>query len=567
MDETAQCGNHSYYPSIRHMVAHNKTGSLGIQKRASMELIISHDQLLDFGISRKTQQHQQPERCTICKDADGNTLFYRPYIDLHSLLQDSSLDDSSHEIFTAPQHSIDALAYQQSLFNSERDTTHVHNMNHDGISISIKDNNDDNDDDDNNTIHDNSMEDRTDRKDTSPVLDDAKSSGDHAFDSRYGDDLDQLGMVPTHQQKYTTLYNANDDSPTWSLIQHDGHTMTLISHQLPHKYTLMTTSTFSFVWEDDRQPLFLFPYQWQMQLADDGESLELLCVQSHPYQATKNPVALLDKQGTRLILFGKEDEARNLLEGGGCGTTTDSGLPAATAAPASAKTGIPRGDDSSRNPFRTTTLQENSSHHHHQRKIDSLDTFLVLSGLLLYDLIRSQLCALDNSTDAMRLMVERQQHALKKENDHFYKLYQQQQVTAGRMMMAVTDDELGTIHADKTRSYSNVQQVTMGGDGGSNLDRKGIHQDQHHGGGNNNNARWSSFSSSSSSGSLRSLELDSGLWQCWWGYGCWWHWLPFCMPGGWCDRACIKIRRVPRQHHHRSRVTRRMQGWQQQEEE
>jgi hypothetical protein len=77
---------------------------------------------------------------------------------------------------------------------------------------------------------------------------------------------------------------------------------------------------------------------------------------------------------------------------------------------------------------------------------------------------------------------------------------------------------------------------------------------------NHTDNRWSS-----SAQSFKSIELDPGVWHCWWGYNCWWSWFPCCMPGGLCDRACIRIKGHKRKTS-TTTTTRTLskQGWQQQ---
>lgn len=74
----------------------------------------------------------------------------------------------------------------------------------------------------------------------------------------------------------------------------------------------------------------------------------------------------------------------------------------------------------------------------------------------------------------------------------------------------------------------------------------------------NQHSRWSS-----SAQSFKSIELDPGVWHCWWGYKFWWNWFPCCMPGGCCDRICIRLKGT---HSSKSSRTRTLskQGWQQQ---
>ncbi|KAI8069771.1 uncharacterized protein B0P05DRAFT_189292 [Gilbertella persicaria] len=59
--------------------------------------------------------------------------------------------------------------------------------------------------------------------------------------------------------------------------------------------------------------------------------------------------------------------------------------------------------------------------------------------------------------------------------------------------------------------------------------------------------------------SFKSIELDPGIWRCWWGYKFWWSWLPCCMPGGCCDRVCIRMKGKKARKRTLSK-----QGWQQQ---
>jgi hypothetical protein len=315
----------------------------------------------------------------------------------------------------------------------------------------------------------------------------------------------------------------------------------------------MTASTFSFVWEGQTAPTMvekgqqdtppsLFPYQWRMKMADDGKSMDLLCEQCQSDQ-TRKPMALLANQATRLVLFGGSDSSISPTSVPG----NETHMTKVDSISSSATT------STSKNPFRLPLDNINN-----RRKIDSLDTFLLLSGLLLHDLIDSQLRALGGGLEAMVMMIERQQEALTEEMHLFYnKRYQgyPQQQTG-----VADNDGRRTI---PTRYFPN-QTISTGldegddfDDGASSLDRN---EADHFPYGSNNRTRWSS------SASLKSLELDPGLWRCWWGYGCWWSWFPCCMPGGWCDRAWIKVRGGARRkqhhhhhHHHRSRVTRRMQ--------
>lgn len=62
-------------------------------------------------------------------------------------------------------------------------------------------------------------------------------------------------------------------------------------------------------------------------------------------------------------------------------------------------------------------------------------------------------------------------------------------------------------------------------------------------------------------GSVKSIELDPGVWRCWWGYGFWWTWCSCCMPGGWCDKIWMKCRWSKRKNMRTLVPSRR--GWQQ----
>lgn len=224
-------------------------------------------------------------------------------------------------------------------------------------------------------------------------------STDHAG----GDDETHHRLViPKPRQCYATLYASTDDQPLWTFVEQDWHSMTLLSRQPPHHAISMTTSTFSFVWGNNNDGGL---YQWRMQLGDDPTMMDLLCEQWQADQ-TKRPVAWLKNGATRLALFTGNEASNN-------------------------------------NPFRTAQ--------------SPLETFLVLSGLLLYELICSQVRTLGGGVEAMTMMIDRQQHALAEETRRFY--------------------------TDKQR---------------------GLYEDDM-----DDRSRWSS------TGSLKSLELDQGWWRCW----------------------------------------------------
>lgn len=549
MKEATETSEPVYYPSAHRMVTSSSNINAsdnfsGSHKKPRMELELTHDQYMDTIVVNSQQQQSQHEsptqlksiQCTVCKDSDDNTLFYRPAMALHTLFQAPKPCAPS----SAAQ---DELPIRQSIDTTD---TYIQDHNNQGIQQQRgvdhgeappppRRNNDYADDtDDTNTISNNVGE-RTMGK-----------------DSQVNDDLDEEAsprlVIPKQHQPYATLYDATNHQPLWSLVEQDWHTITLLSRQQPHQYLLMTTSTFSFVWEGqtgptvvekDQQdaPIALFPYQWRMKMADDGKAMDLLCEQWQSDQ-TRKSVALLANQATRLVLFGSSDSSASPTSA----TSNDNPMAKMDSISSSASTGLDK------NPFRLP-LDNN------KRKIDSLDTFLLLSGLLLHDLISSQLRALGGGLDAMVMMIERQQDALMEEMELFYKRHQgYSQQQTGRAM--ADNDGRGMI---PTRHYTN-QNISTGFDDGDDFDDGASSLDRNEAahfpyGNNGNRTRWSS------SASLKSLELDPGLWRCWWGYGCWWSWFPCCMPGGWCDRAWIKVRGGARrkQHHHRSRVTRRMQ--------
>lgn len=67
--------------------------------------------------------------------------------------------------------------------------------------------------------------------------------------------------------------------------------------------------------------------------------------------------------------------------------------------------------------------------------------------------------------------------------------------------------------------------------------------------------------------SIKSIELDPGIWHCFFGQGCWWTWCACCMPGGWCDRLWINCRLGLRHRRNTPSLSRsrqrRQRGWQQ----
>lgn len=139
---------------------------------------------------------------------------------------------------------------------------------------------------------------------------------------------------------------------------------------------------------------------------------------------------------------------------------------------------------------------------------DPFTTLVLLSGLLVNNHIKTLLKSLGNSDDALQLIIDTPK-----------KLQQEQE-------QEEEYDDIASLSSTYPRNYPGHQSL---------VDDRG--------------SRWSSAES------FKSIELDPGLWHCWWGYKFWWSWLPCCMPGGCCDRGCIRLKR------HKSKSK---QGWQQQ---
>ncbi|KAG2231884.1 hypothetical protein BDF21DRAFT_497006 [Thamnidium elegans] len=138
---------------------------------------------------------------------------------------------------------------------------------------------------------------------------------------------------------------------------------------------------------------------------------------------------------------------------------------------------------------------------------DPFTTLVLLSGLLVNNHIKALLKSLGNSHDALQLIIDPQRKQQQQIEDEEY-------------------DEIASLSSAYPRNYPGHQSL---------VDERG--------------SRWSSADS------FKSIELDPGVWHCWWGYKFWWSWFPCCMPGGCCDRVCIRFKR------HKSKSK---QGWQQQ---
>ncbi|EIE84686.1 hypothetical protein RO3G_09396 [Rhizopus delemar RA 99-880] len=143
-----------------------------------------------------------------------------------------------------------------------------------------------------------------------------------------------------------------------------------------------------------------------------------------------------------------------------------------------------------------------------------LVTFIILSGLIINDHVKNLLKSLGNDPEAIKTILyfnkSHNNQAEYNENDE--------------------DEDVGSL------SYSYHQHHYPG--------HRSLVE---------NEDRWSSAHS------FKSIELNPGVWH-WW-HKVWWSCFPCCMPGGCCDRACIKLKG------HNSRSNSRplsRKGWQQQ---
>lgn len=177
-------------------------------------------------------------------------------------------------------------------------------------------------------------------------------------------------------------------------------------------------------------------------------------------------------------------------------------------------------DNTSTNPFRKSAISIED---------DPFTTLVILSGLLVNNHVKVLLKSLGGGTDALSMIIDPpaatngQQH---KEPNVFNNMY-----NTGH---DDEEDDITSLSSTYAKNYPGHQSL---------VDDRG--------------ARWSSAES------FKSIELDPGVWHCWWGYRFWWSWFPCCMPGGYCDRACIRIKG------HKPKVRRNTrtlskQGWQQQ---
>ncbi|KAI8074048.1 hypothetical protein BC940DRAFT_289873 [Gongronella butleri] len=449
-------------------------------------------------------------KSTVCRDLDGQIVFYRPSsLALHALLQVAH--DAPHTaITTTPSPSPASPAPASSA----------------AVSPALG------------VPHSASAADGPDARaeaKTTTIADKTSKKQQHDDENEDNeDDQNETMTIAKQHQPYVTLYAAESHAPQWSLLQQAWDAITLLSRQ-HRKQVTITTTTFAFEW-DARA------YQWHMlppsssssNPENDGEAANksknnddddkgvvdlYCCTMDH------QPIALLTHRASRLLFF----------------TNTDN------------------------NPFRQQTTDPVQWH-----------AFLTLSSLLLYDLITSQLHSLGGDPQALHWMIDKQRQAT------YDAVYPSPPPPLPTTRMSITPMPLTTASSSPTSpppisSPFYQQQIApqhhhFNHDSLAKLDHHDLDdQDDlsiHH--------RWST-------NSMKSLELDPGCMQCWWGSHCWWSVFPCCMPGGWCDRLWIKWRgqlkhsiqqhRHQQHHHphhpdhpHRSRMARRLQGWQEQQE-
>lgn len=170
-------------------------------------------------------------------------------------------------------------------------------------------------------------------------------------------------------------------------------------------------------------------------------------------------------------------------------------------------------DMTTTNPFRKSAILED----------DPFTTLVLLSGLLVNNHVKNLLKSLGGGTDALKMIID-PPAAINKEPNVFNTMYNNEE----------EDDDIASLSSTYVKNYPGHQSL---------VDERGT--------------RWSSAES------FKSIELDPGVWHCWWGYNFWWSWFPCCMPGGCCDRACIRLRgQKPKAR--RNTRTLSKQGWQQQ---
>ncbi|KAI7902711.1 uncharacterized protein BX663DRAFT_510219 [Cokeromyces recurvatus] len=200
------------------------------------------------------------------------------------------------------------------------------------------------------------------------------------------------------------------------------------------------------------------------------------------------------------------------------------------------------------NPFRQQQQQQQTFNSDFLR-IDPFTTLLVLTGLLVNQYVKNRLPSSDGG-NALPMIVVKPNDTTKLLSD---------QINVSRKSNDRMDYEVEQEEDTTSISSSSNDNHNRNYPGHQNLVDDSEQQ------GN----RWST-----SVASFKSIELDSGLCHCWWGYTCWWSWFPFCMPGGWCDRIYNRITKKTETNNSsnnnrpnkitRSTRTLSKQGWQQQ---
>lgn len=168
------------------------------------------------------------------------------------------------------------------------------------------------------------------------------------------------------------------------------------------------------------------------------------------------------------------------------------------------------------NPFRKSVILED----------DPFTTLVLLSGLLVNNHVKTLLKSLGGGTDALNMIIDPPAATSGQREEHnvFNNTYNTGEEE---------DDDITSLSSTYVKNYPGHQSL---------VDDRG--------------ARWSSADS------FKSIELDPGVWHCWWGYSFWWSWFPCCMPGGCCDRACIRLK-GHKQKVRRNTRTLSKHGWQQ----
>jgi hypothetical protein len=160
-------------------------------------------------------------------------------------------------------------------------------------------------------------------------------------------------------------------------------------------------------------------------------------------------------------------------------------------------------DANTTNPYRQST-QLNEPNSINQWTDDPFTTLVILTGLLIRDHVKLLLKSMGDGPDALHMMVDPS--------------FRPKHHSAPQAMSdgdeEEEDDAASFASYNPSRHYPGHQSL---------VDDRGA-------------GRWSSTPS------FKSIELDPGIWHCWWGYKFWWSWFPWCMPGGCCDRACIKLK-------------------------